>query len=181
MAKRTSYPEAWEEVAITKRLTAATAVVRDGRGRVLLHRRTDNGLWGLPGGAVEAGESVAAAAERETLEETGVRVRAVGLLGVDSGRDRRQVVAYPDGNVVQYVSVTVGCAVVDGEGLEAAEAQSGATWGDETHEIGWFELMVDGAGRLVGAPGGEEAMAPPHLLVLSAVLDREAAPMSWLR
>ena len=38
---------------------AASVVVVDDVGRVLLHRRTDNGLWALPGGKMELGESLA--------------------------------------------------------------------------------------------------------------------------
>lgn len=55
------------------------AVVHDDEGRLLLIRRghePGKGLWSLPGGRVEAGESVTAAVEREVLEETGLRVRA---------------------------------------------------------------------------------------------------------
>ena len=53
-------------------------------GAVLLIRRTDNGNWALPGGAVEMNESVAGAAVRETFEETGMQVEVTGLLGVYS-------------------------------------------------------------------------------------------------
>ncbi|MGX1760490.1 methyltransferase, FxLD system [Streptomyces lydicus] len=47
------------------------AVVTDGSGRVLLGRST-RGMWELPGGRVEAGESFQAAAVRELVEETGL-------------------------------------------------------------------------------------------------------------
>jgi hypothetical protein len=40
-------------------VAAASAFVRDAAGRVLLIRRSDNGLWALPGGALEIGETVA--------------------------------------------------------------------------------------------------------------------------
>ena len=50
----------------------ARAVLRDERGRVLLVKRTDNGEWALPAGAMEIGESVAEAAAREVYEETGL-------------------------------------------------------------------------------------------------------------
>jgi len=43
-------------------------------GELLLMRRSDNGFWGLPGGFVEIGESVAEAARREVGEETGWQV-----------------------------------------------------------------------------------------------------------
>ena len=52
-------------------------VVRDGA--VLLVRRgraPSRGVWAVPGGRVELGETLAEAAEREVREETGVRVRA---------------------------------------------------------------------------------------------------------
>ena len=154
---RTRYPKPGEAVEITKHLVAATAIVVDAGGRVLMHRRSDNGLWGLPGGAVEAGESVGEAAEREVLEETGVTVRAVRFAGVDSGRERMQVVAYPDGHVVSYVSVTVECEAVSG--AAAVSPDDG-----ETEAVGWFAVSVGGDGVVAGAPG---ALVPPHELRLA--------------
>jgi ADP-ribose pyrophosphatase YjhB (NUDIX family) len=58
--------------------------VTDYAGRVLLIRRQDNGLWALPGGCQDLGETPAECACRECLEETGVTVRLVRLLGVFS-------------------------------------------------------------------------------------------------
>lgn len=55
------------------------------RGRVLLVRRGQaplKGEWSIPGGLVEVGESLKQAVEREIKEETGLRVRPVGVLGV---------------------------------------------------------------------------------------------------
>lgn len=48
-------------------------------GRVLLVRRgvaPSRGLWAVPGGALELGETLQRGAEREILEETGVAIRA---------------------------------------------------------------------------------------------------------
>jgi 8-oxo-dGTP diphosphatase len=66
----------------------AWAVLQRDDGHVLLARRANesyaSGLWGLPGGHVEDGETLAAAAARELCEEVGVRVDATTLepLGV---------------------------------------------------------------------------------------------------
>ncbi|WP_298584674.1 NUDIX hydrolase [uncultured Kocuria sp.] len=63
---------------------AAAAVVVREDGRLLLVRRgrePQRGRWSVPGGSVEPGETPAQAAVRETLEETGARVRAERELG----------------------------------------------------------------------------------------------------
>jgi ADP-ribose pyrophosphatase YjhB (NUDIX family) len=60
---------------------------------ILLMRRSDNGYWGLPGGFVELGESVADAARREVEEETGWSVEIERLIGVYSD-PAHQVVDY---------------------------------------------------------------------------------------
>ena len=60
---------------------------------ILLMRRSDNGLWGLPGGFVELGESVSEAARREVAEETGWSVEIGRLIGVYSD-PAHQVVDY---------------------------------------------------------------------------------------
>lgn len=55
----------------------AGAVVRDAEGRLLLIRRGHppaEGMWSLPGGRIEPGETAAEAAAREVLEETGLEV-----------------------------------------------------------------------------------------------------------
>jgi ADP-ribose pyrophosphatase YjhB (NUDIX family) len=89
------------------------AVIFDGE-RVLLQRRDDNGKWGLPGGSVEPGESVRTAVVREVHEETGLDVEPVRLIGVYSDPANHQVITYPDGNVIHYVSTVFECAIRGG-------------------------------------------------------------------
>ena len=65
-------------------ILCAGAVIRDGQGRLLLVRRghaPSLGLWSVPGGRVEPGETPEEAAAREVFEETGLRVRIGRLLG----------------------------------------------------------------------------------------------------
>ncbi|WP_141812985.1 NUDIX hydrolase [Nocardia bhagyanarayanae] len=50
---------------------AVSAVVLDARGRILMIHRTDNNLYSIPGGGLEAGETVTDAVVREVHEETG--------------------------------------------------------------------------------------------------------------
>ncbi|MXY44576.1 MAG: NUDIX domain-containing protein [Dehalococcoidia bacterium] len=64
----------------TPYVAADAAVFRDGR--ILLIKREDNGLWAMPGGATEVGETWAYSAERELHEEAGVEGTATQLLGV---------------------------------------------------------------------------------------------------
>jgi ADP-ribose pyrophosphatase YjhB (NUDIX family) len=96
---------------------------------LLLQRRSDNGLWGLPGGGVEPGESVSEAVVREVREETGLEVAPVRLVGVYSAPAIGQIVTYPDGNVIHYVSASFECRIVGGV----------LACGHESLELGWFD------------------------------------------
>ncbi len=89
---------------------------------VLLHQRADNHLWGLPGGALEPGESVAQAAIREMQEETGYTVEVTALVGVHSDPATGAVFTYPDGTRVHYVCLTVLCANPTGQMRASAES-----------------------------------------------------------
>jgi ADP-ribose pyrophosphatase YjhB (NUDIX family) len=60
------------------------AVVHDGK--LLLVQRADNGLWALPGGITDPGETLAETAWRELYEETGIYGRISRLLGIFDSR-----------------------------------------------------------------------------------------------
>lgn len=85
----------------------ASVIVEDREGRVLLQRRSDNGLWGYCGGSVELDEDVEAAARRELHEETGLVATEMELLGVFSGPEMHYV--YPNGDEVSNVDVVYIC------------------------------------------------------------------------
>jgi 8-oxo-dGTP pyrophosphatase MutT (NUDIX family) len=105
-----------------------SAIILTAEG-LLLQRRSDNGLWGLPGGSVEPGESVTQAVVREVREETGLEVVPLRLIGVYSAPEHGQIVTYPDGNVIHYISSSFECRVVAGA----------LALNHESLELGWFD------------------------------------------
>lgn len=94
-------------------VVAASAVVTDDRGRILLQRRRDNDLWALPGGGMEMTDSLPGAAVREVKEETGFDVEITGLVGTYT--DPRHVIAYADGEVRRQFNVCFTARVTGGE------------------------------------------------------------------
>lgn len=64
----------------------AGAIFESEGGIVLIQRAIEPGYgkWTFPGGFVERGERAEAAAERETLEETGVEIEVTGIIGLYS-------------------------------------------------------------------------------------------------
>lgn len=62
----------------------AVAIIND-KGQILLQKRKD-GVWGVPGGFMELGESTEEAGRREVLEETGLEIGKLDLVGVFSGK-----------------------------------------------------------------------------------------------
>jgi len=109
------------------RRAAAAAVVFDTQGRILLHKRTDNGNWGLPGGSIETGERADESIIREVWEETGYQVEVIRLVGVYSD-PALTTITYPNGDVAAYVSLLYECRVTGGS----------PTLNDESSAVEWF-------------------------------------------
>jgi 8-oxo-dGTP diphosphatase len=80
-----------------------SVILRDERRRILLQRRADNGLWGLPGGILEPGESILDCTRRELDEETGLLAGDLRLTGLYS--DPLYDVVYPNGDQVQQYTI----------------------------------------------------------------------------
>lgn len=111
-------------------LTAGvSAVITDEDCRVLLQFRSDNGRWGIPGGAIEVGESIAEAIEREVREETGLDIEIVRLVGVYSDPRQFSIATYPGGDIVHLVNICMLCRPKPGGELRGS---------DEGREVRFF-------------------------------------------
>jgi|WetSurMetagenome_2_1015567.scaffolds.fasta_scaffold14342_4 glycerol-1-phosphatase len=99
-------------------------IIEDARGWILLEKRSDNGMWGPPGGGIEPGESVAQAAVREVREETGLTVEVTDLVGVYSEPFERIVTYRDNGDVRHLVDVVVRGVIRTGTLARSAESEA---------------------------------------------------------
>jgi ADP-ribose pyrophosphatase YjhB (NUDIX family) len=124
---------------------AVNAVVFNEKREVLLAKRTDNGLWCIPGGHVDLGETLAQACLRELYEETGLKSEVVRLVGVYS--DTKGSLHIAQGPEWHTVRVSFVCKVTGGT----------LTPSEETSEIRYFNvrelppLITDHAQRIQDA------------------------------
>jgi ADP-ribose pyrophosphatase YjhB (NUDIX family) len=117
------------------------AAIMDEVGRMLLIRRADNGLWAMPGGVLDVGETAAAGVVREALEETGVACEAVALVGVFDSR-------FWGGTLYHLYQFVFLCRPLSQSPVQASHAH-------EVREVGWFteaalpsDLDPNHAGRI---------------------------------
>ena len=97
------------------------AVIKDGQGRLLLIRRGHEpgaGLWSIPGGRIEPGETDAEALVREMREETGLVIEAGQLIGTVRRPAR-------DGDVLDIRDYA---ATITGGTLRAGDDAADARW-----------------------------------------------------
>jgi 8-oxo-dGTP pyrophosphatase MutT (NUDIX family) len=107
-------------------IPSVNVVVVNDAGDVLMIRRSDNGNWAVPGGAIDLGESMIEAAVRETREETGIECRITGLVGIYT--DPRHVLLYTsNGEARQEFSIVLTAVPVGGQ----------PTPSDESCEVRW--------------------------------------------
>ena len=117
MSGRRLYPE--------KPLVGVGVLIQDGDRYMLIKRASepDAGLWSVPGGMVELGERAAEAAKREVMEETGLDVEIVEVLGVVDK------IVEGDGDRIKFHFVIVDyLAHPVGGSLEASSDALDARW-----------------------------------------------------
>jgi 8-oxo-dGTP pyrophosphatase MutT (NUDIX family) len=126
MARRIDYYDDPSAPPATSLVPSVNVVVVNDAGEILMIRRTDNGNWAVPGGAIDLGESVAQAAIRETHEESGITCVLTGLVGIYS--DPRHVILYTSNDEVrQEFSIVLTARPVFGTPAPS----------DESKEVRW--------------------------------------------
>ncbi|GGO30179.1 NUDIX hydrolase [Microbispora rosea subsp. aerata] len=121
MARRIDYYDDPTAPKPNSLVPSVNVVVTNDAGDILMIRRSDNGNWAVPGGAIDLGESLPQAAVRETLEETGVLCEIMGLVGTYT--DPRHVILYTsNGEVRQEFSIVLVGRAVSGEPTPSSES-----------------------------------------------------------
>ena len=92
---------------------AASIIVVDGEGRLLLGRRSDNKLWGYSGGSVEIDEKIEDCARRELFEEMSLTAGKIEFFYINSGPETHYI--YPNGDEVSNVEIIYICRDYSGK------------------------------------------------------------------
>jgi 8-oxo-dGTP pyrophosphatase MutT (NUDIX family) len=106
-------------------LVGSVVWVINEQGKILLQKRPE-GVWGLPGGLLELGESAEEAARREVMEETGVEIGELQLVNVFSGKQFYRKLAngdefYPV--TIVYISKDIRNSQIHIDGEETIDAE----------------------------------------------------------
>ena len=133
--QRIDYYDSPEAPRASSLVPSVNVVIVNDAGEILLIRRTDNGNWALPGGAIDLGESVAQAAVRETLEESGIECAITGIVGIYS--DPKHVILYTsNGEARQEFSIVLTARAVSGQPTPSSES-SEVRWVPEAELPGY--------------------------------------------
>ena len=107
-------------------VTAAMGIIYDKEKGILFEKRTDNGMWCVPGGAMELGETAEEALRREIREETSLEIKNPRFFKV---RENVHMV-YPNGDEVYYTDLVY--LIEDYSGHLGMD--------DESSELKWFPI-----------------------------------------
>ncbi len=92
---------------------AASVIIINERGELLLGKRTDNQKWGYAGGSMNLGESVEDCARRELLEEMNLIADELEFFMINSGEETHYI--YPNGDEVYNVEIVYLCRKYHGD------------------------------------------------------------------
>jgi len=135
------------------RLGCSAVIFDQAREKVFLTKRADNGLWCLPSGGVDPGESVEETIIREVWEETGLTVQVIRLVGVYSDPD--WLVEYEDKEAAQIVALSFEAEITSGQPGSSGEVSD---WGYfSLEEMDTLDMLLNHLQRAKDAFTDKEA------------------------
>lgn len=149
----TPYCPGCDATFFEEQLVSARATVVDGDSVLLIERGrgADVGVWATPGGFVEPGETLPAAAARELHEETSLRVDPDDLELMGTGR-----IAFSDGNAQLFVNFVAPRSAVTGTVDPGDDAADARFW--TRIELDAHPETGDPETRTLGATGLEQLL-----------------------
>lgn len=107
-------------------------LILNEKNQLLLEKRTDNGLYCIPGGSLDFDETVIEGVKREVREETGILLKEVSLFMIQSGN--KMQLSYPNGDVTDYMDLCF-IARVDSTDIDLNKEHD-----DESSLIAFYDL-----------------------------------------
>ncbi len=107
-------------------------LILNEKNQLLLEKRTDNGLYCIPGGSLDFDETVIEGVKREVREETGILLKEVSLFMIQSGN--KMQLSYPNGDVTDYMDLCF-IARVDSQDIDLNKEHD-----DESSLIAFYDL-----------------------------------------
>ncbi|MES2620126.1 MAG: NUDIX domain-containing protein [Bacteroidota bacterium] len=105
---------------------AARIIIENKVGQVLFIKRKDNELLGIPAGAFEANETIEDCIVREVLEETGIEILHLEVIGISSNPSK-ETVKYPNKDEIQYFVIEFysneWAGIIKADNQEVSEAK----------------------------------------------------------
>lgn len=103
-------------------ICACGCLIFNDKGQVLLQKRSDDGLWGNPGGSMDLGETIYETIIREIKEETNLNIKKENLkiFNIYSGEEQHHI--YPNKDEVYFVNIIFETNIYNGEIVSDSES-----------------------------------------------------------
>jgi ADP-ribose pyrophosphatase YjhB (NUDIX family) len=121
MTRRIDYYDDPEAPTANSMVPSVNVVIENQAGDILMIRRSDNGNWAFPGGAIDLGESASQAAVRETKEESGIDCEVIDVVGIYT--DPKHIILYTsNGEARQEFSILLRGRATGGQPTTSSES-----------------------------------------------------------
>ncbi|WP_433018126.1 NUDIX hydrolase [Kribbella sp. CA-294648] len=121
MNRRIDYYDDPEAPTANSMVPSVNVVIENQASEILMIRRSDNGNWAFPGGAIDLGESASQAAVRETKEESGIDCEVIDVVGIYT--DPKHIILYTsNGEARQEFSIVLRARATGGQPTPSSES-----------------------------------------------------------